>query len=502
MRLRRDSTSWSYLVPNRTSVQAGALVLVPFRGRPVLGIVWELLDQDQMATVSIERVLTTQPLLRKPQRQFLEALAHQGCTSLATTLFLALPAALRQGKISPSTSKLLEQHDGIKLSATDFAQRKQQLLLVPDDRQSARKLAAKHGSQSIILFGQTNPQTELATWLQITRGEISLVIGRDRALFAAFLNLRHIFVVEPEALAYHREQAPYLNLVDAASSLAKAWQAELQLKSGVPQAAAQVIWGDKAIGTQARAKIVLVDLRREKLLSQPLLDQLAKTTQELPAVLLYNARDHLIKTDKSPDLVRLPGVESIKKDLESQLPQVAKYCLLGTREILNQLPDRVGCTAILSADPIFKQDNFANLLDGISDLGKLLNFPAPCFVQSTKMEHPLLQALQTNDLEKYTLGVLKLRQENQLPPFATSYLCSYPEPAPSDSMESVRLKIAKILPDSWSLSHPMQTKLWKRKFSSLLLITKPGQQLPQPVYSLLAKLPRPWRISVNPWHVI
>src|ERR1044072_3557458 len=116
-RLRRATEWWSYRVPAPLSCSAGSLVVVPFRGRPTLGIVWSLQEDDKKATEKISSFITKNPLVRQPHRQFIEWLSQAGVCSLSTALYVWLPKALRTTHLSHGALAKLQEYDKESLSA-------------------------------------------------------------------------------------------------------------------------------------------------------------------------------------------------------------------------------------------------------------------------------------------------------------------------------------------------------------------------------------------------
>jgi primosomal protein N' len=508
LRLRRATTWWSYRIPSSTHCEVGSLVVIPFRNRQELGVVWEIEKDDAHAEESLTKVITQSPLLRVPHRQTVEWLSEAGFTSLSTALYLWLPTALRRFPLTPTTQKILTASFESTLTALDMATRKQQLVLLPSRRpESTASLQKKYGDVIQELFDSNNPHQELQDWLAILHGERTVIIGREQAVTAPFLNLNHVLIQEPEDIAYYHEQIPYLSYQEAAQKVGANFKAQVTIKSHVPHAAAILLWGEHALGSTLHAPVTLIDLSRDELLNETLLDALRNLEPGKKALLLYNAHDRLVAGDDNLKKL-LPGIETLRKNLATKLgyATLPPHIILDTRSMFSSLHQNVGFTAILSLDPLLHTTSFADQVHGWSDIGRLTTYAAPCLIQARNQHHPLTEALRNALFEEYCVKEITVRKDNHLPPFATTVVCSLPESETGqEAAEKVHTKLTNLFDTHtapWVISHPFQGVRRKKTYIHILLYSSDTDRLPAPIAAYLKGLSRPWKIQRNPWFVL
>lgn len=502
LRLRRATTGWSYRVPPRTRVQPGSLVIVPFRNRPTLGIVWELTD-DSKAREFIAETLTATPLVRAPHRQLIEWIAEEGITSLSTALYAWLPAALRELPLTKPVREALAAWDTTQPDAKAIARAKQHAVLTPSHRAGAEaQLARKYGSQFHSSFQDATPAQEFAAWLAVARGKYTVVTGRERALFAPWLNLRHVTVIEPEDISFHTGQSPRLDLVAGTTALAQATGAVRTLRTNVPVEAGRLLWGADTAGLPLQpTQVELTDLRHERLLNQGLLEAIrGALDQNKHVILLYNAHDRTYRKEDGERVI-LPGIETVRTQLIAALgyPALPQQVHLGTRSILSDLPRPVGLTAVLSLDPLLAQTGLTDQIHGWGDLGKLLQLGVPLHVQSRDPGHPLCQALLTGSFTNYCVTILQEAQAAGLPPFATEVACATSKAA-KPTPEALTSLLQKTAPAPWRVSHPRTAHRRGKPVTLVTLHAPAGTRLPLALRKPLAALTRPWQVERNPWY--
>ena len=505
-RLRRDTSWWSYSVPARQRVLPGCLVVVPFRGRPTPGVVWAVEESDGKATESISTILAVTPLVRAPHRRLIEELAEQGLCSLSTALYVWLPAALRKLPLSGPVRGLLDEHD--KAAPADpLAAPAQHAIVLPGKRpEAAKALAGRFGGLFADLFAEDAPTAELESWLRIARGEISVGAGRDRSLFAPWLNLRQLTVIEPEDIAYYREQVPYLDLIGLTSDLASATGSFLRLRSCLPLSAAQELWGPEAEGCDDwPASLQLIDLSREDILSEPLLQGIrAALAQNKRTLLLYNAHDRLAPDTDGLGAKLLPGIETLRKKLAVALglDTLPESIVLDTRAMLSHAYADVGFTGILSLDPLLSQTVFADHLHGCGDLGRLFAYRAPCVIQSRRKEHPLIRALRNHQLAEYLTDLAHQQQLSGLPPFGEQLVCSLPQEGAETAAQELYERLLPLTEAPWQLGFPFSGDWRKVTYLHVMLSAPAGTRLGAGIRKLASSLKRPWRVQRNPRHIL
>ena len=509
-RLRRDTTWWSYLIPNHCKVQVGSLVAVPFRGGKILGIVWGIEETENKASKSIEEVITSTPLVRAPQRHLIQKMSSLGVCSLSTALFQWLPIGLRTLPLSAPSRVLLKNYDGWQLTRTSSTLPAQQAIVVPNKRPDASQILEKRYGQgySTLWYDQDSKQ-ELIIWFACAQGQLKAGLGREKVIFAPWLNLQQLTLIEPEDISYYHEQIPYCSLLVLAQELCTAYKATLTYRTYLPTESGMLLWHNNLKGNKSKPlSLTITDLKREPIINNDLLKEITETlSRAQKVVILYNAHDRLSKQPEPLSNQRklFPGIESISKHLCQSLgvPILPTSIVLGTRSILSTPPTNVGLTVVLSLDPLLSSTLFADTLSGIADLGKLFSYAAPCRIQTHSLDHPLVVALANNQLTNYLSQLILTRKNAHLPPFGQQFVCSIPESGNQEKAEQIYLKISNLLQDSWQVSHPFAGTIRRKQYLHLMVYTnRPQALLPGKISSLLSQLPRPWKIQNNPWYIL
>lgn len=504
-RLRRHTSWWSYRLPPRTDCHAGSLVVVPFRGRPTLGVVWNTEEEDANATETVLEVLSSRPLVTAPHRRLIEFLSQEGLCSLPTALHVWLPPGLRELPLSRTARQLVQDFNRSPLTVSPP---KQHCILSPGKRPSlSRELRQRFKENFAELFVDTQDTSYLTRWFEIARGSLQVGLGGERALFAPWQNLTHLTIQEPEDISHYHEQIPYLSMISAAKVLAEASNAQVQLRTFLPASAAEAIWQLPAISPESSfSNVSLHDLRRGELIGNSLLTEIKKALdQNQKVIVLYNAHDRaaVINRHHRQEKVLRPGVETLAKRLAHRLglEQLPPRIILGTRSIFTQPHTNVGLCIALNLDPLLDDLSFANLLHGLADLGQLARFNAPLCVQTHQPEHPLAQALATHRLSEYLQLIINEQREAQMPPFGQNIVCSHPG-ADALEAETVFQEMNPLVVSSWQLSHPFSAPWRKKPYTHLLLHANSTARLPLELRQYLVSLPRPWKVQVNPWYLL
>jgi primosomal protein N' len=500
-RLRRATTSWSYLVPAGLKLSVGSLVIIPFRSHPVIGVVWELHERSGKATQQITEVLTATPLVREPSRRWIEWIATYGITSLSTALYTWLPSALRKLPLTKPVRDALLQWDDRTTVATPPV-KQHAILVAAAHPQADAALAQKYGTSFHSTFLDTTPAQEFQTWMRIARGELTVVSGRERALAAPWGNLRHLTVIDPEDIGFQTEQIPALSLVTASHTLADFWKASWRARSALPSAVTQLLWPDSLGAIPGALTRTVTDLRYARMLNPELLAALRTCLADKQrAILLLNAHDRAVLQEDGTRLL-LPGVEQVTRQLCTALevPELPALITLGTRSLWRDVPaGPVGLTAMLSIDPLLHAPRLSDQLQGWGDLGKLLRYQAPLIIQTHQPAHPLVSALLQRKEESYYLQTLKQAAAGGLYPFIEEIVITATAEQLETATEVVR-ELRALLPAEWLVGAPRDAT---RRRKAILLITLQaplGTRLPNPAYRYLAQLPRPWQVGRDAWY--
>lgn len=496
LRVRRATTTWSYKVPEGSIVVPGALVIVPFRGHPVLGVVWDGDATTKAKLLPVTEILTTTPVVRAPHRRTIEWLSETGMCSLSTALYTWLPAALRQLPLTKPVRATLSEWDTNQPSAKETALCKQHAVVVPNHRPAAELALKKRYKELFATTFHDTPVTEFATWVAVAQGKIQVVVGRERALWLPWLNLQHCTVIEPEDISYHTGQTPYINLVEAAEFLSSATSAALTLRTHVPQSAAEVLWPAAVAWPLPTVPVEVTDLRRERLLNERLLSRIQEALKTGHVIMLYNARDRAVATEDGYQKV-VPGVETIAKQLAAHfggtLPQTLRF---GTRQILTDLPRTLSLAIVLNLDPLLGNPHFADQLHGWGDLGHLISTGAPLHIQCHEPEHPLVQSLVHGSFVEYCRQITNQIQQAGLPPFQEEIVCA----TPGTDAEELYQELNPLVTPPWQLSYPRAASRRREQVTIVTLQAPRGTRLPAPVRTKLIALPRPWHVERGPWY--
>ncbi len=505
-RLRRATTWWTYSIPTGLTCTPGSLVIISLRGRSCLGVVWATENSEPPAkTNPIESVLTKQPFIRFPQRQLIEWMSEYGFCSLSSALYAFMPPALRTLP-TRGTRDVLASWDSHILNPGEIALRKQHLVLTPSHRAEAEtQLSLKHGEQFARLDSTYGDAAVLKHWEAVAKGSTRIGSGREYALFAPWINLRHVTIFNPEDIAFSHEQIPYINLVDAARVLATATKAEITLRSFLPHEVAQALWGERASGTITMSTVEITDIKAEGILNSNLVQQIKKTLEhKKQIVILYNAHDHSVMKEDGTRVV-LPGIETIAKRLAHQLDleTLPESVHLGTRSMLSATVKNVGLSILLSIDPLLAQETIGNQIHGWADIGRLLSISPHCIIQTRQPSHPMIEALSRNHFSEWCVAELQTLKQNHLPPFCEHIVCSTKQDAEGTaSAEMLFSKISKLLTAPWSVSNPFPSVRRSTKTTTLLLHAPLGTRLPVAAAQILTALPHPWKVQHNLWHTV
>lgn len=512
-RIRRDTSFWSYQIPHNQSCHPGSLVVIPFRDRSILGVVWEIAQTDEKATEIISEIIFPKPLLKEQQRKLVEYLSEHGVCSLSTALYQFMPRSLRGLPLGPKIRLILSDHLRWLEENQELDFKTQHSILSPSMRpQQSELLLEKYKDSFSTLFSENNPLEELLEWVAIAQGELRVVLGRERALFAPYINLNELVLTDAEDVFYFHEQIPYLSLREVAKELAQIWNIPLKLKSNLENMAAKLLWGDGASGITLKASTTLIDLSKEIMVNEYLLKEIKiSLAEQKTVILLYNAKDRLQKYQK--DGIKgsrlIPGFESIQSELlkHLNLKEIPPNLIIGTRSILKSNYQNVGLTAILSLDPLLEAGNQADQLHGWADLGELLQYDAPCIIQAYNQDHPLITALRSHNLGNFQLEQIGEWRDLNLPPFGQR-LTVLGEVAKIDKsvLEDLKNKIQTMIELPWVAGDFFEVKRGKNEYFAFLIensnpSTNHFSRLPMKLRKYLISLPRPWKILVGPENI-
>lgn len=506
IRLRRDTATWSYRLSPSQICCPGSLVRVSFRGKSCLAVVWETVEKDDQAKESVTEVLSLQPLIKAPLRRFIEWLSSTGVCSLSSALYQWMPRALRGRILSPGALKLLREFNDWVPSSTAASQH---AVLLPSHRpQSSQKLKERLGTAFQEMYADQSELEELSSWFKVAKGELLVGIGRERALYAPWSNLRKVTVIEPEDVSYYHEQIPYLNLTEAARYLSQVFRASYTVRTYLPLPAASLLYPGQVKSQNYTASIEIIDLGPEKIINSNLVERIQKTlTQKKQVLLLYNAKDRLSSGFKEGRIEQrlVAGLQTAARQLTQALGSAAlpPSVILGTRSIFQHTYAKVGLTAVLSLDPLLESSILADQIHGWGDLGHLFSYPVTCLIQTHNLAHPLIQSLRENRWPEYCQKEILAAKNLNLPPFGQQIVCSYPfSEQKQEPVLEVFQQFQDIVQPPWQLGHPLLAPKQKKMYWHIFLSGPPAARLDGVVRKIAVGLQHPWKVQHNPWYLI
>ncbi|MCX6811234.1 MAG: hypothetical protein NT039_00865 [Candidatus Berkelbacteria bacterium] len=328
--------SFLYRVPKKMSPRTGSLVLVPFHGQRVVGVVNSVLkDEDKQIRPfrikEIESIIYPQSLLDEAQLKLAQFISKKYFAPISSVIFAMLPHYLRgirsskkileiikknasisqKEKIHPKTQRnyllfdpknkysLKVYQKAIKLT---LSRGESALFLVPDLSLEIIKEIKKLSSKSIILNKDKNTDKEnFIQWQKVKEGKVNLIIGSHMALFAPLPNLGLIIVHHENDPFYKNDQLPKYHLREVALEFGRLSQASIILQSQTPSLES-ILSVKKGIlklipyksfniklGLRKRNNhIKIVDLKNERgLLSLLVIDTIEKNLKKEKRTLLF-----------------------------------------------------------------------------------------------------------------------------------------------------------------------------------------------------------------------
>ena len=236
-------------------IKVGILVLVPFRGRKIEGIIVDIKKTSAIKNLKpIIAIIDNNPVIDHFHLKLAEWMADYYLTDFSKTLFenIAPPAKRtikKQELFAENETKTISFLPRKYLVMADFKDRLkfylkaikktlargyQVLILVPDlsvipfftSFLELKKLSVLHSNLT-----KTNRWIE---WDKIRRGEARIIIGSTSALFAPVKKLGLIILDQEENETYKNDQNPRFNTLKVCETLTKITHASLVIGSAAP----------------------------------------------------------------------------------------------------------------------------------------------------------------------------------------------------------------------------------------------------------------------------
>lgn len=287
---------FDYAIPPEIlpQIKIGILVLVPFGYRKIEGLVIALKKSSKIKQLKpIIAIIDPEPAIDTVHTELAKWMANYYLASLGKTLFENIvPPAKRILKKSAGqnyttfparTSKVVQIKSQKFLVIGNFqtrikiylqaikktlARNEQAIILVPDLALIPYFTSYLKNSVAIIHAGLNKTQRFLE-WDKIRRGQNTIIIGSNSALFAPAKNLGLIIIDQEENETYKNRQAPRFRATSVANQLSKLTAVNLLLGSLTPRVETyyRALRGEYKIIKEPAAKkknIILVDMNFEK----------------------------------------------------------------------------------------------------------------------------------------------------------------------------------------------------------------------------------------------
>jgi len=306
----------------RDRVAVGDRVYISFNRRNRIGFIIGLKQSSSFKRLNpILSLLDDEPSIDAKALQLTKTMSeYYGC-SWGEAIETYLPTVLRKKKpIQAYSSQTISQdkrHPGQVTLLHDvtlskrwpylisqikevLAQRQSVIFLVPeisliDDIK--QKLDNPFDCPKIILDKKKSPQKELEQWLQIKRGEASIIVGTRSGVFAPAPRLGLIIVYDEDNDAYKQEQTPHYHVRQIAQMRAKIDKSSVLYVSSAPSAeiwehCKKQKWSKVVYQKEILNDLQIIDMtnynpRKTSILSYPLQIQLEKFLKENKKILLY-----------------------------------------------------------------------------------------------------------------------------------------------------------------------------------------------------------------------
>lgn len=312
--------TYDYLVPEKTKLELGSFVSVPFRNKEMKGIVWF----DSGDKVAIEKLKTVSKVynqikLERDYISFLDFFYKYNLTPISKVLRLVLPKdnilenfennyddkkkvdlssetkiklTKLQKKLAEKLSESVKKNkferfliDGVTGSgkteiyfeAINQALRagNQSLILLPEIalvNSLFKRVKDRFGFEPAVWHSETKASEKRKIWNDAATGKIKLVIGARSALFLPFKNLNLIVIDEEHDSTYKQQEQVIYNARDMAIARASFENSVIVMASATPSMESifnvrakkyNQLSLPKRIGSAGLPSINVIDMREE-----------------------------------------------------------------------------------------------------------------------------------------------------------------------------------------------------------------------------------------------
>jgi len=315
---------FDYFIPEgwRANAAIGQRVSVLFNRRRMTGFIVDLQQTSHFKKLnSILSFLDGYPSLDEKALQLTKLISeHYGC-SWGEAIEVYLPPVLRRsGKTQLSlfdnNLPLSEKdvcnvlvHDASKEQKWELLrdkirkveQAKKNIIILVPELIVGKEIISKLGREDILILEKKLPvKQEMAQWIKMKEGNVSIVIGTRSAIFAPVPNLGLIVIYDEEHDFYKEEQSPYYDARYVAQMRSKLEQCPVVFISAAPSAetwkeAQKKNWEVITLEGTQTSKVQVVDMsnynpQKTSILSFPLQNHIRLFLEEKKKVVLFMNR--------------------------------------------------------------------------------------------------------------------------------------------------------------------------------------------------------------------
>lgn len=517
-------------------IKIGLLVVVPFHGRKVEGIVIDIKRSSQILNLKpIISVIDNIPVVDTTHIELAKWMADYYLTDFSKCLFENIvPPAKRtikkQSDVGFDTKKRSANQSAKKyLIVADFQTRlkfylqaikktlargQQVIILVPDLSLIPYFTKYIKNKVAILHAGLTLTQRWLE-WDKIRRGDADIVIGSNSALFAPVQNLGLIIIDQEENETYKSGQAPRYHAVKVAEQLSRLTAARLVLGSLTPRVEKyyDATQNKYLFAKQSKLKpnIQMVDMNFERsILSQPLQNKIIEILEINQRVLLVLNRKNTLglTTSKLEKIVKevFPQIEiaRFEKDNEVNLTNNWNIAIVTNFALKLNLP-KIGLVSIMDADQDLNFPDFRASEKTFQMLYKFLRLTKEGIIQTHLPENLVLSALANFDYEKFFLNEIASRQKFNFPPFTHLTRLLYratSEPVVEKETQTVVAKMKEIASPKTEILGPTPTFTQKQRGYFYEQIVIKSYKRDSILDDFIRHLPKGWVIDIDPFDLL
>lgn len=464
-------------------IKIGLLVVVPFHGRKIEGIVIDIARSSKISVLSsILSVIDAIPVVDTIHIELARWMADYYLTDFSKALFeMIVPPAKRILKKQSSTildikKKSPNQSAKKYLVVADFptrlkfylqaikktlARHQQVIILVPD--LSLIPYFTKYIKNKVaILHAGLNLTQRWQIWDEVRRGEVDIVIGSNSALFSPVKNLGLIIIDQEENETYKSGQAPRFHAVKVAEKLSQLTAARLVLCSLTPRLETYFDGLEHKYLFKKTSKekpdISIVDMNFERqVLSLPLQTAVEEAVAQAEKILLvlnrkenrkflrctdcgqvhqkpdkqdlvqcpqcfgYNLKPVGLNTAKLEKFVRdfWPKKKTIRIEKDGAISHDDFDIAIVTNFALKMNLPKIGLVGVIDADQGLNFPDFRSAEKTFQNLYKFLRLGNRGLIQTHLPENQVLKNLAGLNYEGFFLDEIANRQKSDFPPFTS-----------------------------------------------------------------------------------